>query len=277
MTGITHTVIRRPAGELNITHSTNLTGAAGAILYIHGANMRGRSWARMRPYFPATQSFLAPDLIGHGDSARDENATYEISRWVDDCRAALEGLEAGPVHVVASSMGAAIAIELGAKYPVDVLTISTLGGAFLPAPDAETPAVDGLTVAEVADVLNTNMVDNVLSSTASPHVRQAACDDLSHNDARTVRAIDRAANATDVRSWIRQIHCPILVISGDQDLICPPTEAEWFSSATGSRLRVIEGAGHLPHYEQPSLTAELLRGHIATPTNNTERPEQRSD
>jgi pimeloyl-ACP methyl ester carboxylesterase len=56
---------------------------------------------------------------------------------------------------------------------------------------------------------------------------------------------------------------PITLIWGESDAVVPRSQADFFLSLRGStqtpaELSVIPGAGHLPHQEKPSETAEAV-------------------
>ena len=57
------------------------------------------------------------------------------------------------------------------------------------------------------------------------------------------------------------IHCPTLIVVGDEDTLTPPPLSEEMHGAiAGSELVVIAGAGHLSSLEQPAaFNAALAR------------------
>jgi pimeloyl-ACP methyl ester carboxylesterase len=69
---------------------------------------------------------------------------------------------------------------------------------------------------------------------------------------------------------------PTMVIWGDQDGIIPVEHGYAVHEARpGSRLEVLEGVGHFPHVERPTVVADLIDDFINTtgqPTDAVERP-----
>ena len=58
---------------------------------------------------------------------------------------------------------------------------------------------------------------------------------------------------------MQTIHCPTLVVVGDEDTITPPALSEEMHRAiAGSELAVIPGAGHLSSLEQPAVFNDVL-------------------
>jgi 3-oxoadipate enol-lactonase len=53
---------------------------------------------------------------------------------------------------------------------------------------------------------------------------------------------------------------PVLVVSGEDDRIIPAGQARALAEAIpGARLRIMDGAGHLPPVERPAETTEIVR------------------
>jgi pimeloyl-ACP methyl ester carboxylesterase len=56
----------------------------------------------------------------------------------------------------------------------------------------------------------------------------------------------------DQTEFLREINCPTLIIVGSLDQITPPADAELLNrEIRGSRLEIIEGAGHISNVERP--------------------------
>jgi pimeloyl-ACP methyl ester carboxylesterase len=63
----------------------------------------------------------------------------------------------------------------------------------------------------------------------------------------------------DQQNTLRTIKVPTLILHGEGDQLCPPERHELMHELIpGSRLVVIEGAGHLPTLEQPERVTETL-------------------
>lgn len=63
----------------------------------------------------------------------------------------------------------------------------------------------------------------------------------------------------DRQEALRALDCPALVLCGRDDALCPPDRhALMHELIAGSRLVVIEDAGHLPTLERPEETTAAL-------------------
>jgi len=70
--------------------------------------------------------------------------------------------------------------------------------------------------------------------------------------------------ATDIRTSLGSLQCPVLWIHGDADRVCPPGATEHVPPPH-QRL-VIPGAGHLPAWTRPGETAAAIERFLATGT-----------
>jgi predicted glycosyltransferase len=62
---------------------------------------------------------------------------------------------------------------------------------------------------------------------------------------------------------VRRLRCPVLVIHGDEDAVRPHAVGARLAELTGGELATIEGGGHAPHVRDPVKVNLLLREFIA--------------
>ena len=71
-----------------------------------------------------------------------------------------------------------------------------------------------------------------------------------------------ALKRADLRPYAGQIEAPTLCLVGDEDGSTPVALVkETATLIAGSRFEIIEGAGHLPNVEKPSIVARLVAEH----------------
>jgi pimeloyl-ACP methyl ester carboxylesterase len=67
------------------------------------------------------------------------------------------------------------------------------------------------------------------------------------------------ARRPDSTPTLATIHCPTLVVVGEEDTLTPPAESEKMAAGIkGARLVRIPGAGHLANVEAPALFDQAL-------------------
>ncbi|RYE76693.1 MAG: hypothetical protein EOO74_08040 [Myxococcales bacterium] len=78
--------------------------------------------------------------------------------------------------------------------------------------------------------------------------------------------VEISINRADRRAGLGDIAVPTLVACGAEDQVCPPElSREIATGIAGSRLAIVERAGHYLTLDQPELVAGLLAEWLATP------------
>jgi pimeloyl-ACP methyl ester carboxylesterase len=252
-------------------------GAGEPILLIHGLAGSSRTWDDVIPQLVEHYDVIAPDLLGHGESAKPLG-DYSLGAFASGVRDLLSVLDIPSVTVVGHSFGGGIAMQLAYQHPhlVDRLVLVGSGGLgrevswllrILTLPGAEylmpiwfpKPLVDSAT--DVGRQLGRRNIRSpklaemwrAYSSLAGAPNRTAFV--------RTMRGIidpgGQMVNALD-RLYLAA-HLPTLIIWGDQDGIIPVEHAYAAHEAIEtSRLEILEGVGHFPHVESPEVFTDVL-------------------
>ena len=253
------------------------SGTGPAVLFIHGLTGSSRNWAHLVDALNAHHRVLAPDLHGHGESAKP-SGDYSLGAFASGLRDFLSILGIDSVTIVGHSFGGGVAMQLAYQHPhlVDRLVLVGSGGLgrevswllrLLTLPGAEyvmpiafpKPIVDRAT--QVGRLLGRRNIRSAkfgemwraYSSLAGATNRRAFV--------RTMRGVieptGQTINATD-RLYLAA-HVPTMIVWGDHDGIIPVAHAHAAHELIStSRLEIIEGTGHFPHVEQPDTFANLL-------------------
>ena len=92
------------------------SGDGPAVLFIHGLTNSSRSWARLVDTLNMDHRILAPDLYGHGASARPMG-DYSLSAHAATLRDLLDRLGIDQVTLVGHSLGGGIALQFCYLFP----------------------------------------------------------------------------------------------------------------------------------------------------------------
>ena len=229
------------------------------MLLIHGTGMSARSWASQLQSVPGALRLIALDLPGHGESDAMPRASVEdYAAAVADV---LRELDCGPAVVVGHSLGGSIAIALAAHRPVLVR------GLVLIATCVKLPLVDSVGERLVAFLpgplrrLFFSMAKKVLFAPDAPADAVAiTMQELRACRPESLLADVRAARAMDLTDQAAALDVPTVVLAGTRDRLTPPALAERLSALIrGSRLRIVDGAGHM----LPQEAAERVNREIA--------------
>jgi uncharacterized protein len=187
----------------------------GTIVYLHGvADNRASAAGVIDRFAPRGFDVVAYDSRAHGES-EGKACTYGFFER-DDLRSIVDTLEAGPVVLLGTSLGAAVALQHAARDPrvsaivaaetfADLRTVATERAPFFFAPDAIQRAF------ELAEEQGAFQVDVVSPLHAAAHI--------------TV---------------------PVLLVHGEADVNTPPAHSRrvYAALAGPKRLILVPGAGH---------------------------------
>jgi uncharacterized protein len=189
--------------------------ARGTIVYLHGiADNRQSAASVIRRFLPRGFRIVAYDGRAHGDS--DGSACTYGFYEKDDLRRVIDALPAGPVALIGTSLGAAIALQEAAADPrvAAVVAVETFS-------DLRTVATERAPFVFTDDAIDRAFA--LAETQASFHVDEAS----------PVRAAAR-------------ITVPVLLIHGAADVETPPAHSERVRAALRgpSELMLVPGAGH---------------------------------
>jgi len=262
-------------------------------LCVHGLAGSSRNWTDLMDLLRPGLAADALDLPGFGDSPPRPDGRYSIAASAQTVAALIEhryiSAGRGPVHLIANSLGGAVAVKLAAARPELVRTLTLISPAL---PDSRLrldlirfpviclPRIGTRLLRKyealpphtrVADVITTCYSEPALfppARFAAEVAELARRDTLAYPTAALVGSI-RALTAEFFRprAWrdAARITAPSLVIYGSHDRLVDPRMAGRAARAFGdARIVVLPRTGHVAHMEHPAQVAAeiacLLRG-----------------
>jgi pimeloyl-ACP methyl ester carboxylesterase len=253
------------------------------LLLLHGMAGSSDTWRAMLPQLAKRYRVIAPDLLGHGQSAKPRG-DYSLGAFAVSLRDLLDELGISRVTVVGQSLGGGVAMQFVYQHPdyCERLVLISSGGLgpdvgfvlrLLSAPGAELlmPIIAPPPVLTIGNKLRGWFRSAGLQSPRGAEMWSAYS---SFADAATRQAFLRTLRSVvDYRgqavSALNRLHLtqdiPTMAIWGDEDKIIPVEHAHAAQAArTGSRLEVLPGVGHFPQVERPYEVVELIDDFIAT-------------
>jgi pimeloyl-ACP methyl ester carboxylesterase len=255
-----------------------IAGQGPAVVLIHGVAGRSAQWAPAIEALAVSHTVLAPDLLGHGDSAKPRG-DYSLGAQASGIRDLLVGLNIERASVVGHSLGGGIAMQFAYQFPercerLVLVSSGGLGGevhallraATLPGSELVLPFLAHPKALTVAASL-TRALGRV-GLKAGPDLTEMArgYESLSTAEVRsafihTVRAvIDPTGQRIDASDRLYlSSQMPSMIIWGSRDRIIPVAHAyAAHEGMPGSRLEVFEQAGHFPQLAEPSRFSRAL-------------------
>ena len=240
---------------------------ASTLLFSHGLLFDGGMFAAQLAAFESRFRCVAYDHRGQGRSEVTAGG-YDMDTLTDDAAALIEALDLGPCHFCGLSMGGFIGMRLAIRRPELVRSLMLLETSADPEPRENVPKYRRLNfvfrwigVRLVAPrVLPIMFGRKFLADPSRRAERDAFVARLAVAE-RTglARAVDGVIERAGVADQLERVRCPTLVIVGDQDVATKPIESQRIHERiAGSRLVVIEGAGHSSCIEEPAAVNAAL-------------------
>jgi pimeloyl-ACP methyl ester carboxylesterase len=239
------------------------------ILFIHGFDSSLLEFRRLLPFLAAKQSTWAVDLLGFGFTQRNLNIALNPENIKTHLYYFWQTLIQQPVILVGASMGGAAAIDFTLTYPEAVTKLVLIDSAGL----AKQPAIGKL----MFPPLNYWATEFLRNPKIRQNISRAAYFDQSFAslDAQTCAALHlkcsdwnksliaftKNGGYGSFATQLAQIQQPTLILWGKQDKILGTKDAAKFAQAIpNSKLVWIDNCGHVPHLEQPQVTATEILG-----------------
>jgi pimeloyl-ACP methyl ester carboxylesterase len=200
----------------------------GTVIYLHGiADNRGSGTGAIQRYVRRAFDVIAYDGRRHGDSGGDL-CTYGFLEK-RDLRRVIAELKLGPVILIGTSLGAAVALQEAASDP----------------------HVASIVAAEVFSDLRTVATERAPRFLPQPIIRKA----FRIAEERGGFLVDAVSPADAARS----IRAPTLLIHGAADRETPPAHSQRVYEALAGprRLILVPGAGHNQSLNAPGIWVEI--------------------
>ncbi|MGZ4681713.1 MAG: alpha/beta fold hydrolase [Acidimicrobiales bacterium] len=253
------------------------------VLLIHGMAGSSGTWRDVQPALARQFRVLAPDLLGHGKSAKPMG-DYSLGAHASGLRDLMACLGIERATIVGQSLGGGVALQLAYQHPelCERLVLVSSGGLgrevswllrmlSLPGSELVLPIAVPAIVRDRGNAVSTWIRDRGIrsgrvaemwrayASLAEPENRQAFI--------KTLRAVvdmgGQTVSATD-RLYLAEA-VPTMIVWGDHDTIIPVDHAYAAHEAMpGSRLEIFPGIGHFPQTEAPERLIEVLVDFITT-------------
>jgi len=252
-------------------------GRGPALLLVHGLTASHAVWLPTIEAFADRWHVIAPDLPGHGASAKPD-APYTVDFFAGMMRSLARALDVHDAVVAGSSLGGRVALELALWYPTFTRAV-VLAAPAVGYSAAMRPVGQALQAFTGPRILRASLEQffqqNFHDRTRIGHVtrrrileeRLAAPDfpDFARAVARSLAGVLRAEPQP-----LQRVTQPVLVAWGRQDRLVPLRRSrDLLRRIPHARLHVLERCGHLPMLEQPrafnAVVAEFLRTALAAP------------
>lgn len=245
-----------------------ISGAGKPLLFISGLSGGSWSWYRQRPFFEKFYQVITFDNRGAGKSFMPPGP-YTMEQMAEDAKAILDHLNIEKAFVVGISMGGMIAQQLAAMYPnrvsAMVLGCTHCGKSRRIAADRtvldKLASQEGLTPEEIVEKNipllfgekcrneHPEIIDEYRKNTLSAPIQPF----------EAFQAQLAAINKFDACPLLHHIQCPVLIITGKDDILVPPQNSNILAELIPqAQLVELEGTGHLIHLEASDVFNKMV-------------------
>ena len=253
-------------------------GSGPAVVLLHGITSTSATWERVMPYLATRFTVIAPDLLGHGQTAKPRG-DYSLGAYASGVRDLLVTLGHESATFVGHSLGGGVVMQFAYQFPerCERLVLVDSGGlgrevslllraATLPLSEVVLPLLADARLLDAGRAVGRMFGRVGLQAGTDMAELARGHASLADSEARaafvhTLRTIvepgGQRVNASD-RLYLAE-NIPFMLIWGDRDPIIPVEHGiAAHELVRSSRLEVFEGAGHFPHMDDPQRFLDVL-------------------
>jgi pimeloyl-ACP methyl ester carboxylesterase len=260
-----------------------VSGEGQPLLLIPGLGLDRNYYRLGVPDLSKHLAVYAVDPRGIGESTKSP-PPYTVEAWAEDFAELIPALGAGPMHVLGSSLGGAMALALAARAPALVKSLTIVGG--FSELDRAAELNFGLRMRlierlgmnqDVADYMGLwTMTREFVNSDAGFAQMRANQEIIKRNSAELYLAFVKSVLAwgrclpeqkgqAKFTERLGAIKTPTLVIGSANDQLIPLALSELIAKGIpGARLTVMPDGGHIPFIEKPREVVKIVLDFIAT-------------
>lgn len=233
-------------------------GAGPSVLLLHGWKDNLRTFDPLLAVLGTAFRIVRLDLPGFGGS-ESPKTPWRVGEYARFVRHFCDKLGVRPDIVIGHSFGGRVAIRGyadGVLTPEKLVLMASAGIAKHRTLRNRLPYL----VAKVGKAALSVFPYAVRERFRSKLYKKIGSD---YKEAGKLRKTFLMATHEDLSEAARKINAPTLLIWGTTDSATPLLDGKRYAELiSGSRLEVIEGAGHFVHQEQPEAVAELIRSFV---------------
>ncbi|MGP9493133.1 alpha/beta fold hydrolase [Psychrobacter sp. AOP7-B1-24] len=242
------------------------------MVFAHGLLWNAQMYDKQVEYFQSDYRCIAFDFRGQGQSEVTKSG-YDMETLTEDALGLLAALDIDKCHFVGLSMGGFVAQRIALKRPDLLLSLTLLETSADPEDPKNVPqyrklvkAIRWLGVKRVSNKIMPIMFgSSFLADKLRKSERKQWITMLQGNrKGGVIKATMGVIERTGTYEQLGDIITPTLIIVGDEDVATPYPKAERIHFAiAGSKLAIIQGAGHTATVEEPEQVNRVMSEFLA--------------
>lgn len=213
-------------------------GSGKPLIFLHGNGGSIYSSRAKIDYFKQFFKVIAIDSRGHGKSVDTTTKMLTYTQMANDIKVLLDSLGIDSANISGQSDGGILGLLIAINYPSKISKLAAFGANLFPGKKAIVDEIE-------------NIVRDTLRVTKD------------FNRRRLYSLLEYQPNITEKE--LKTIKCPVLIISGDRDVIRLEHSIKIFYNIENSNFFVMPGATHFGSYEKPELFNLVLMEFLNKP------------
>ena len=253
---------------VNLYYEFHGPGDGELLILNNGVFMNTASWAFQLADLARRYRVLTYDMRGQGQSEHPDEA-YSLQQHGEDLAALMEALGLGKAHMVGTSYGGELNLEMGIRHPQrchslvivasvshsDALLHAMIERWILAARPGDGPTFFRLIYADVY---------SEAFLTSRPDLIPMAEQRYATLDLPAAERLCRSFQNFNVTAELGRITVPTCIVSAELDLLKPRKYGEIMHRAIpGSEFHLVPGAGHVVVLEKAAEVNTLILGFLA--------------
>ena len=246
-----------------------IEGEGAPLILIHGLSADHTIWSGLIPYLRHTFRIICLDLRGSGQT-RFDGAPFTLEDLADDVAALMEHLHLVKAHLVGHSMGGRVAMTFAGRHQKCVERLGIINSLLELTYPARRHFEAMANLREHYDIALEDLrylglpwvfSGKFLQSEANIEMlRELVKNNLYPQSLGNYRLQLEALKQFDGHQFTAKFTMPILILTGSEDILCPPGQMRALAQTLASAVYVEQEQGaHALIVETPEWVAEQLR------------------
>jgi len=245
-------------------------GSGLPVVFLHAFPLNRTMWDPQVTALVGECRCIPIDLRGFGDSG--VSPPYSMDQYADDVAAVLDTLQIERAVIVGLSLGGYVAFALWRRHRPRVRALVLADTRADPdAPDSVARRRELIALANTqGSTAVANVQINGLVGKTTRDKRPDIYDSVHRLIAQApvdgiVGGLEAMIARPDSTSTLSTIDVPTLIIAGSEDAVTPPRDARTLHTAIpGSRIEILQQAGHLSNVERPAAFNTVVTEFLAS-------------
>jgi pimeloyl-ACP methyl ester carboxylesterase len=256
-----------------------VAGSGPPVVLIHGMLNSSSDWQSVAMSLASDYTVIAPDLIGHGDSAAPRG-DYSLGAHASSIRDLLAAMGIDRASIVGHSLGGGVAMQFFYQFPQRterLVLISSGGLGHEVSPVLRTAALPGVS-ALLSMTIHPRLLGALMDSGRRLRQREVCLGVYMQALARALRPLENAGARQAFLQTLRAVidahgqrvsatdrlylleSMPTMIVWGERDNTIPLQHGrEAHEAIPHSHFKTLPNAAHFPHLEDPDALSDVLR------------------